>query len=317
MKGKVFITDYVEDPYIEKEVLGELLSDKLHENIEAVLVWHEHINKAYIDQLPNLKAVVRYGVGFDAIDIPYCTSKGIKVCNTPDYGTEEVSDTAIAMIMNIARGLTRYDYLCRNYNDGTWQENTIPSLKRNSEIVLGIIGAGRIGGSVALKARALRFKVVIYDPAQARGYEKMLGTERVDSLEELLAKSDIVSIHAPLSSSTKGMVNESFVKMMKKGASFVNTARGGLIEDIDVFYDALKSGHLDCVALDVIPQEPPVSGKMIDAWKARELWLDGRFIINPHSAYYSGKAYHEMRFKAASNALRILKGEVPYNLLNG
>lgn len=313
--SKVFITDYIDNPYIEKEILGNNLSYELNKSIEVLLVWHEYITKEYIDKLPNLKGIVRYGVGYDAIDIDYAKSKNIYVCNTPDYGTEEVSDTAIAMIMNIARGITRYDYRCRSYAD-TWQENTIKSIKRNSDYKIGVIGAGRIGGSVILKANALRFNTYFYDPYVPRGHEKMLNSKRVDTRKELLEDCDIISINCPLTAQTKGMINKSFIEKMKVGGSLVNTARGGIIEDIDVFYEPLKKGKLSNVALDVIPHEPPKNSLLISAWKNKENWLDGRFILNPHTAYYSDKAYFEMRQKAAINAKRILDGLEPFNIVN-
>ncbi|KAG2737523.1 hypothetical protein P692DRAFT_20761552, partial [Suillus brevipes Sb2] len=254
--------------------------------------------------------------GYDAIDLEYAKSKNIFVCNTPDYGTEEVSDTAIAMIMNIARGITRYDYQCRAYTEG-WQENTIKSIRRNSDYKVGIIGAGRIGGSILLKSKILRFQTYFYDPYVVRGHEKMLDTKRVESLEELLIECDIISVNCPLTNETSGMINDEFISKMKDGASLVNTARGGIISDVDIFYKPLKSGKLSNVALDVIPQEPPKESPMISAWRAKEEWLDGRFILNPHTAYYSDKAYLEMRNKAAYNAKRILEGEMPYNIVNG
>ena len=313
--SKVYITDYVDNPNIEKDVLGEDLGPKLNEDTEVIIVWHEHITKEYIDKLPNLKGIVRYGVGYDAIDLEYAKSKNIYVCNTPDYGTEEVSDTSIAMIMNIARGITRYDYQCRAYRDN-WQENTITSIKRNSDYKLGVIGAGRIGGSVILKANALRFQTHFFDPYVVRGHEKMLNATRVETLHELLSTCDIISINCPLSKETNGMIDESFISKMKDGASLVNTARGGIIKDIDVFYEPLKTGKLSNVAVDVIPHEPPKDSLLINSWRLREEWLDGRFILNPHTAYYSDKAYFEMRNKAATNAKRILEGVTPYNIVN-
>ena len=313
--SKVYITDYVDNPNIEKDVLGEDLGPKLNEDTEVIIVWHEHITKEYIDKLPNLKGIVRYGVGYDAIDLEYAKSKNIYVCNTPDYGTEEVSDTSIAMIMNIARGISRYDYQCRAYRDN-WQENTITSIKRNSDYKLGVIGAGRIGGSVILKANALRFQTHFFDPYVVRGHEKMLNATRVETLDELLSTCDIISINCPLSKETNGMIDESFISKMKDGASLVNTARGGIIKDIDVFYEPLKTGKLSNVAVDVIPHEPPKDSLLINSWRLREEWLDGRFILNPHTAYYSDKAYFEMRNKAATNAKRILEGVTPYNIVN-
>ncbi|MCK9162303.1 MAG: hypothetical protein M0O97_06000 [Arcobacteraceae bacterium] len=312
--SKVYITDYIDDPYIEKDVLGSNLSNDLHKDIEVLLVWHEQITKEYIDKLPNLKGIVRYGVGYDTIDLKYTKSKNIYVCNTPDYGTEEVSDTAIAMIMNIARGISRYDYQCRAYRDN-WQENTIKTIKRNSDYKLGIIGAGRIGGSIIQRANALRFQTYFFDPYMVRGHEKMLGAKRFETLEKLLNECDIISINCPLSKETFGMINEDFISNMKNGASLVNTARGRIIKDIDLFYEPLKTGKLSNVALDVIPNEPPKDSMLINAWRNKEEWLDGRFILNPHTAYYSDKAYFEMRQKAALNAKRILDGLQPFNII--
>lgn len=312
--SQVFITDYIDDPYIEQAILGDSLVSVMNEDVEVLLVWHQRVDKVYIDNFPKLKGIVRYGVGFDNIDLVYAKSRGIYVCNTPDYGTEEVSDTAIAMIMNIARGITRYDFACREYTQ-SWQENTIGEIRRNSDYRVGVIGAGRIGGSVLLKAKALRFQTAFYDPYVARGHEKMLGAERLESLEALLESSDIVSIHTPLTEETAGMVDTRFIEKMKQGSSLVNTARGKIIGDIDVFYEPLKRGELMNVALDVLPQEPPSRSPLLDAWRDREAWLEGRLIINPHTAYYSTKAYYEMRQKAASNAKRIVEGEIPLNIV--
>lgn len=312
MRKIVYITDYIESPDIELEVLGKYLSDHLSEEIEYLLVWHQKIDKKFIDDLPNLKGIVRYGVGFDQIDIDYCRERNIVVCNTPDYGVDEVSDTALAMIMNISRGITRYDYFSKSY-DESWQENTIRSIRRSSEIKLGVIGAGRIGGSLILKANALKFQTFFYDPYVVRGYEKLLDSVRRDSLKEMLNECDIISINCPLNSETSGMVNNEFLSMMKDGASLVNTARGGIIKDIDVLYEALKSGVISNIALDVLPNEPPEESLLLDAWRTNADWLDGRLIINPHTAYYSDKSFYEMRYKAACNVYRMIESKPPYN----
>ena len=312
MKKNVFITDYIESPDIEFDVLGNYLSNKISKEIEYIIVWHQKVDKKFIDNLPNLKGIVRYGVGYDQIDIDYCRKKNIVVCNTPDYGTDEVSDTALAMIMNITRGISRYDYFSRSYFD-TWQENTIKSIKRNNEIKLGVIGAGRIGGSLILKANALRFQTFFYDPYVVRGHEKMLNSTRLESLKEILNACDIISINCPLNSETKAMVDDEFISLMKDGASLVNTARGGIISNVDVFYKALKEDKMSNVSLDVLPEEPPKKSLLLDAWRGKAPWLDGRFIINPHTAYYSDKSFLEMRFKAASNILRMIQGKSPYN----
>ena len=166
-----------------------------------------------------------------------------------------------------------------------------------------------------MKCNTLKFKTVFYDPYKERGYEKMINGTRVDSLEELLAVADIISIHTPLSAETKGIINKNFIGAMKPGASLVNTARGGLFAGLDILYDALKSGKLYNLAIDVLAQEPPQSCKLIDAWRGSEDWLEGRLIINPHTSYYSQAAYRELRLNAAKNALRMYKGEKPFNIL--
>ena len=312
--SKIAITDYFNEPVNEIEILGDLVSTKVGEDTEVLLVWHEHINEQYIKGLPKLKGVQRYGVGYDMLDLDYLKSKGILCCNNPDYGIDEVSDTAVAMILNIARGLTQYNHMAKKYTD-TWQENVNPVIKRNSDTTVGVIGAGRIGGSVLMKCNALKFKIVFYDPYKERGYEKMISSNRVDTLDELLEISDVISIHTPLSDETKGIIDQEFVDKMKEGASLVNTARGGLFANLDILYDALKTDKVYSLATDVLEIEPPKSGLLIDAWKKCEEWINGRLIINPHTSYYSQAAYKQIRINAAKNALRIFKEEKPYNIL--
>ena len=312
--SKIAITDYFEQPLEEFAILGDLVGTKVGADTEVLLVWHAHINEEYVKQTPNLRGVQRYGVGYDTLDIAFLKSKGILACNNPDYGTDEVSDTALAMIMNIARGVSLYDAKARAFYHN-WQENVNPALRRNNELILGVVGAGRIGGSVLLKARALRFKTLFFDPYKERGHEKMLGAQRVDSLEELLEQSDIVSLHCPLNTETKGLVNASFLQKMKPGAALVNTARGGLVECTDLLYDALQSEKLAHCALDVLVNEPPQDEKLIQAWRKQEDWLKGRLTINPHTSYYSQEAFFEIRTNAAKNALRMYRGETPMNRL--
>tara|TARA_Y100000766_G_C18855409_1_gene580459 strand:+ start:190 stop:1140 length:951 start_codon:yes stop_codon:yes gene_type:complete len=312
-KESVYITDYVDNPTIEKKILENYLAKNIdHNNIEYLLVWHKLINESFLNKFPNLKGIVRYGVGYENIDLKVCKKRNIVVCNTPDYGTDEVSDTALAMIVSISRGIFRYDYFSRNYNN-SWQENTIKSLKRGNEYTIGIIGAGRIGGSLILKLNAIGFKTCFYDPYKDRGYEKLLKSRRFDDLKDLLNESDIISLNCPQNDETKGMVDENFISNMKNGSSLINTARGGLISNIDIFLNPLKSNHISNLYLDVLPEEPPKKSVLISEWKQREQWLDGRLVINPHTAYFSGTSFNEMRSKAAKNILRMINGLQPFN----
>ncbi len=181
----IAITDHITNPDIEKDILGDLAGMQVGKDTEVLLVWHEQIDGEFLNKTPNLKGVQRYGVGFDTLDLKELQSRGVVVCNNPDYGVDEVSDTAVAMILNIARGVTVYDHHARACFD-TWQENVNNRIKRNSEITVGVIGAGRIGGSVILKCNALKFKTLFYDKYKESGHEKVLSAERVDSLNELL-----------------------------------------------------------------------------------------------------------------------------------
>jgi len=314
-QGKVYITDYIEDPAIENKVLGNRVSNTSDTSVEVLLVWHKEIDRSLIDSYPNLKGIVRYGVGFDNVDIGYARKKNISVCNTPDYGTDEVADTAMAMVLGLSRRIFSQNERSKKLYS-TWQENTPKNTRRTSETKIGIVGAGRIGGSVLMKSKAMKFQTFFFDPYQPRGIEKTLNAERCESLGELTGLCNIISIHTPLNDETRGMIDGEFISSMRSGSILINTARGKLVSDLDILYQPLRSRHLECAGLDVLPDEPPQQGRLIEAWRKDESWLKGRLIINPHTAYYSKHAYREMRLKAAQNALRILEGEKPFNIVN-
>jgi len=313
--SKVLITDRIKDPKIEKDILGDNLTNKISNDIEVLLVWHKIIDSKYLDNFPNLKLIIRYGVGYDKIDLLECKKRNITVCNNPDYCSEEVSSTAVAMILNTARNITKYDFDARNYSHG-WQENVNKKLLRNSEQTIGFIGVGRIGSITLQQCKNLRFNTSFFDPYVSCGYEKILDSERKDNLNHLLSKSDIVSVHCPLNEDTKDLIDENFISNMKKGSSLVNTARGGLLKDLDIIEDALKSGHLNMVSLDVLPSEPPAEHRLIKAWKNGDEWLSGRLIINPHASYYSIQSSNEQRPNVAKNALRFIEGLRPQNIVS-
>ena len=310
------ITDYIDDPDIERSILGEPVSQDQKYQANVLLVWHERIDESYVAKFDKLQGVVRYGVGYDNIDLEVLSKRAIVFCNTPDYGVDEVSDTAVGMILNISRGISVYDRKSRLLTGQRWQEERISSLTRNSDQIIGVIGAGRIGGSVCRKLKAIGFQVVFYDPYVCSGHEKMLGVGRVGSLAELLSISDQVTIHTPLTGETRAMVDDKFVSLMKKGSGLVNTARGEIIASLDVIEQGLKSGQLGNVALDVLPEEPPqFTHSLIRSWQDDESWLSGRLIINPHSAFFSQRAFREMRENAALNVKRILDGQEPLNII--
>ena len=325
---KVIITDYIEKSDIESDVLGKDVdiiclceeNEKEFSDIindaDILMVWHANITKITISRLKKCKAIMRIGTGYDNVDIRFASRKGIPVTNVPDYGTDEVADTTCSMILALTRGLSMYNHISKTYDTG-WQENFIPELKRLDNHKLGIIGMGRIGTAVGLRLKAFNIDVAFYDPFISGGYEKSLGVKRFQSLTDLLKFSTIITIHTPLTSKTMGLVNQDFINKLNPGSIFVNTARGQIVESLSIIHKALDTGKLSGVGLDVLPDEPPSEKEaLIKAWKNPDNPISSRIIISPHTAFYSMTAWYEMRFKAAENALRVIKGETPMNIIN-
>jgi len=326
MKYRVGITDYVKAPYdveekafpnveyvfLNSEDLDDFDQSVLAE-LDALIVWHAHIGERTAKVLKKSCIVVRYGVGFDSIDIAALLIEGIPFCNTPDYGTEEVADTASGMILNMQRKIASYDFACRNYHSG-WQEHVQPLLTRTNKQTLGVVGVGRIGTAVINRMKAFGYRIIGYDPYQPSGHEKAIGYERKQHLKKLLEESDIVTIHCPLSNETKGLIDDEFIATMKPGSMLVNTGRGQVLLNLDCVEKHLRSGHLSAVSLDVLPQEPPpFDHPLINAWRNNEEWIVGRLIINPHSSYYSEQSLFEMRYKASETVRMFLEEGVLRN----
>ena len=309
--GKVYVTDYVVNKNIEKKILGRNYTDKLTKNIEVLLVWNQIIDETYLKKFPNLKAIVRYGVGFDKIDKQAAMKKKLLVCNTPDYASDEVSDTALGYLLMITRGIYKYNNDAKkNFNQ--WKFNTtISEIKRSSHLTVGVIGAGRIGSKFIKKSYLSGFKTLYYDPFLLKNCK--YGT-KYSNLYKMISKSDIISVHAPLTKKTSGMINNKFINKMKKGSSIINASRGKIIKNLEIIYKALKNNKLFSVALDVLPYEPPKKDKLIKAWLNNDN-IASRIIINPHVSFYSVQSYEECRIKASNNAKQILLGKKPKNII--
>jgi C-terminal binding protein len=190
-------------------------------------------------------------------------------------------------------------------------------LRRLSAQNFGIIGLGRIGTAVALRAKAFGFRVVFYDPYRLNGSELALGVSRAKSLEELLAQSDVLSIHVPLSPETTGMLGLRELSLLPQNAVVVNTARGPSL-DLDALETLLRSGHIAAAGLDVIPVEPPVEPipSLLRAYRAREPWLEGRLVVTPHSAFYTPEAWEDIRRKSAETMAAALLSNAPQNVIS-
>jgi C-terminal binding protein len=282
-----------------------------HADADAILAWHDLVwDAAALAAMPRCKALVRVGVGVDNVDLAAATRQGIVVSNVPDYGTHDVADHAMALLLALARGLAGSDRVARA---GAWQWGLVPTF-RLTEKWLGIVGLGRIGTATALRAKAFGMRVGFYDPYKPSGWDKALGLTRFGSLAELARTCDAVSVHTPLTPETRGMLGREFFAAARPGLVLVNTARGPVIE-WDAFRAAFDDGRVAGAGLDVLPIEPPDrTDPLIAAWMAGA--AGDRLIVTPHCAFYSAEAVIELRRKAAEEALRILAGPGPLNRVN-
>ncbi|MFT4149426.1 MAG: C-terminal binding protein [Paracoccaceae bacterium] len=320
-KFVVGITDHmIGQPDLEAEILGDGIEidffDTVDEarldparlaRVDALMVWGARLGPASIRHLARCRGVVRYGVGYEKIDLPALTAAGIPFANNPDYGTEEVADHALAMILSLHRRLWEHDARARGHSSG-WQVHSLTPLSRSNRATVGVVGVGRIGTAVVNRLKPFGFRILGHDPFQPPGHEKAVGYERVERLDDLLARSDVVTLHCPATQDSRGLLRAQGLARMKRGAILVNTARGELTDDLDALEAALRSRHLAAAAIDTLPQEPPGPHPLLDAWRQREDWLAGRLIITPHNAFYSDHAAVEMRSNAA-HTVRLLLTE--------
>jgi C-terminal binding protein len=248
--------------------------------------------------------VVRNGVGFDNVDVAEASRLGIIVCNVPDYGTEEVADHTVALMLALLRGLP--DALA-DVAAGNWNWQVCAATRRLRELSLGIIGCGRIGTAVALRAKAFGFQIGFYDPYVSAGYEKALGICRLSDLNSLLEQSDVVCVHVPLTAETFRLIAAKELARMKPGSFLINTARGPVVDE-RALAEGLRSGRLAGAALDVIEKEPNV---------CEELRLQKKCLITPHCAFYSQQSLTELRKKSAMIVHDVLHGKAARNVVTG
>ena len=245
----------------------------------------QDIPEEFADKMTNCRIFVTPKVGFDNIDGQAWAKRGIPVCNVPDYGTQEVADHAIALMMSLMKGITFHTRELKKDPRGLWRPALNPYGKRLSACTFGVVGLGRIGTAAALRAKAFGMDVVMFDPYRENGAELSIGVRRAHSLEELFGQCDVVSIHLPLSDEAEKLINLEVLKSSKPGLILINTARGPII-DLDGLYDALKGDHIQAVGLDVLPEEPAnPDHPLIRAWADDEEWVDNRLLLTPHSAF--------------------------------
>jgi phosphoglycerate dehydrogenase-like enzyme len=292
------------------------LSDADCAEVDGLMIGGFVVTGADMARFPRLRAIVRTGVGYDNLDRPAAAARNILICNVPDYGTTEVADHAIALALTLRRGILLHHELQRADPPAPFRSFQHPLIQRLGSQTFGIIGLGRIGTAVALRAKALLFRVVFYDPYLPNGAELALAIERAPTLEDLLRQTDTLSVHAPLTPETRGMLGREQLALLRPGAVVVNDARGPII-DLDALAELLRSEHIAGAALDVLPQEPPIEPipELIRAYRAREKWLEGRLVITPHSAWLTPQSFEDTRRKSAETMRAALLTNRPQNVI--
>jgi D-3-phosphoglycerate dehydrogenase len=267
---------------------------------DVLLVALQPVTPQVMDAMPKCRLISRLGVGVDNIDVPAATARGIWVANVPDYGTDEVSTHAIALILAQLRGLPQ---LINETRAGKWDGLAAAPFTRLTQLTLGVMGFGRIGSATARKAIGLGMRVIAHDPFVNDDVIRTAGVEPVDQ-DALFKEADVVSLHLPLNASTRGIINARLLKLMKPSAYLVNTARGGVIHEADLL-DALNAGLLRGAALDVLSAEPPPADHAL----LQALIKHPRIIMTPHMGWYSEQGRRDMHAFAGEDIARFLRGE--------
>lgn len=276
---------------------------KLVPEADAILTCFAHVTPKVVRAGKKLQIIGRYGIGVDNIAVDQATELGIPVTNVPAYCLDEVAEHALAFFFSLARHICSYDSAVRA---GNWELETGMPIFRMAGRTLGILGFGKIGQTLATKARGLGFKLIAHDPFLPAGVFVRHQTESV-SLDELFSRADFLSIHMPLSAQTRHMVNRDLLRQMKPTAFLVNTSRGGVIDQSALLL-ALHEGWLAGAGLDVFEPERLVPG--------HPLLNAPNLLTTPHVAFYSEESVVELETQAAQNVADLLAGRRPDHVVN-
>jgi lactate dehydrogenase-like 2-hydroxyacid dehydrogenase len=256
-------------------------------------------------QMARCRIIVNSGVGYDHVDVRTAAELGIPVCNVPDYGTTEVADHAIALTLTLCRGIVGYDRTLRTA--GGWEALGMPGVRRIRGLRFGVVGLGRIGLATARRAEAFGMSVQFFDPHLPVGTELAHGYRRFDTLDGLLAETDVLSLHTPLTVETQAMIGAAALSRLPPGAVLINTSRGRVVQ-LDAVEAALRDGRLAGAGLDVLEQEPPdFAHPLLAAWRADEGWLRNRLIVTPHAAFFTPESVEDKRRLTTTTALDYLR----------
>jgi D-3-phosphoglycerate dehydrogenase / 2-oxoglutarate reductase len=269
---------------------------------DALLIMYAPLTQRVMGHLKRCKIIARYGVGYDTVNVKAAADLGIIVSNVPDYGTQEVADHALAMMLQLSRKIGMAN---AQVKQGTWDFRLMRPIGRHQRQIAGIIGVGRIGAAMAHRTHALGMKVIAYDPYVLR--ERVPDYVTLVDFDELMCQSDIVSVHCPLADETRLMVNDKMLRLMKPSAYLINTARGNIVDETALEH-MLAEKKLAGAALDVFAVEP--------APKSHPLFKHDNFICTPHMAWHSTESAQDLKRKAAEEVRRVLTGEAPLHQVN-
>jgi D-3-phosphoglycerate dehydrogenase / 2-oxoglutarate reductase len=265
---------------------------------DAVIVRATPINREFLAHAPNLRIVARHGVGYDAVDVPALTERGIPLTVTPDANAACVAEHAMMLMLNVARQTQYYDAAVRGMR---WSNPPVPATFDLGGKTVLVMGFGRIGGRVARLCKAFDMKVLVRDPFIPQNTIKGAGFIPAKDLQAALAEADVVTLHLPSSEKTRGIVNGEFLASMKKGAVLINTARGTLVEE-QALAGALTSGHLKGAGLDVFWEEPALADNPL-------LKLPN-VVMTPHSAAATEQGLRRMALSCADSILSVFANKL-------
>lgn len=299
---------------IEREVLKDvctnipLLACRTEDEViaqcadaEGLIIMYAPLTRRVISHLTRCRIIARYGVGVDTIDLRAAADHGIIVSNVPDYGTNEVADHALGMMLALTRKVLQAN---ASVKSGAWDFRLMQPVYRHQEQTLGIIGIGRIGSAMARRGHGMGMKVIACDPYVPR--EQVPDYVTLVGLDDLMRRSDVVSVHCPLTDETRLMLDAKVLGLMKPTAYLVNTARGSIVDET-VLDRMLTEKKIGGAAMDVLAVEPP---------RSNPLFRHDNFIVSPHMAWHSESSVKDLKRKAAEEVRRVLRGEAPLYQVN-
>ena len=281
------------------------MGDDWRNTATAILIKDYRITDNDLEAAPQLKVIGKQGVGLDMIDLEACKRRGVEVCNSPGINAGAVAEMTLCLAMNVAREVTQMTHRQRVKGEAIRKETVNGVLL--SKKVLGVVGMGHIGQAVAkMFSGGLQTSIVAFDPYAPKlgGPWEHIPHQRVDSLDDILDVCDIVSLHLPLTASTKGMISAPQLRRMKPSSILLNTARGGLVDEDDLTY-ALEQGHIWGAGFDCHVQEPPTLAKY------ERLWKCPRFVGTPHIAAATDETQVATINAATDKVYRFLMGKLP------